>query len=119
MRLSDIETIVRQEWLRKPTMRSNVELKEFVLTPHHFRGIIILYAERNGESFVQREWLLASPIRPNSHKNRTFLQCKRSVQREPERIIDRNHKQCRTLNLECCDAHLEASLNVKFVLRPF
>jgi REP element-mobilizing transposase RayT len=49
MRLSELGKIVRQEWLRTPMMRSNVELDEFVLMPDHLHGIIVLHAERNGE----------------------------------------------------------------------
>ena len=49
MSLSEIGEIVKQEWLRTPTIRSNVELDEFVVMPDHFHGIIILHAERNGE----------------------------------------------------------------------
>ena len=36
--------VVRDEWLRTPTMRSNVELDEYVIMPNHFHGIILINA---------------------------------------------------------------------------
>lgn len=36
--------IVRDEWLRTPTMRPNVELDEYVMMPNHFHGIIVINA---------------------------------------------------------------------------
>ncbi|TSA16141.1 transposase [bacterium] len=49
MKLSELGRIVTEEWLRTPTIRSNVELDEFIVMPDHFHGIIDLHAERNGE----------------------------------------------------------------------
>jgi len=33
--------IVIEEWLKTPTIRSNIELDEWILMPNHFHGIIV------------------------------------------------------------------------------
>jgi len=38
-RLSEIGKIVREEWMRTPVLRSNVELDTFVVMPNHFHAI--------------------------------------------------------------------------------
>ncbi len=38
----DFGRIVRDEWLRTPATRSNVELDEFVIMPNHLHGIVII-----------------------------------------------------------------------------
>lgn len=42
MRLNEYGRIVAEEWARTATMRSNVELGEFVVMPNHAHGIIVL-----------------------------------------------------------------------------
>ena len=46
--LSQLGTIVQEEWLKTPELRHEVELGEFVVMPNHFHGIIGL----NGNSGV-------------------------------------------------------------------
>ena len=48
MELNGIGWIVRQEWLRSPMIRPNVQLDEFMIMPNHMHGIIIIN-ERRGE----------------------------------------------------------------------
>jgi len=42
MRLNDIGQIVRDEWLKTPILRPEIELDEFVIMPDHFHAIIII-----------------------------------------------------------------------------
>ena len=42
MLLNPCGEIVQEEWLRTATLRSNVELDEFVVMPNHFHGIIFI-----------------------------------------------------------------------------
>jgi len=44
MHLNAWGRIIRDEWLRTPAMRSNVELDEYVIMPNHFHGIILINA---------------------------------------------------------------------------
>jgi putative transposase len=76
MVLSEIGEIAREEWLRTPIMRANVELDEFVLMPDHFHGIIVLHAERNGE-----------PVRANCSSPRQFQQNSMTPFRSPSKTI--------------------------------
>jgi putative transposase len=46
--LSDIGKIVKEEWLRTPIVRPNVELDEFVIMPNHIHGILVIRDERKG-----------------------------------------------------------------------
>ncbi len=48
MTLSEIGTIVREEWLRTPLVRPNIELDEFIIMPNHVHGIIVIRDERKG-----------------------------------------------------------------------
>lgn len=43
MSLNEFGEIVRNEWLRTPKLRPNVEMDAFVVMPNHFHGIIILH----------------------------------------------------------------------------
>ena len=40
MRLNEIGTIVRNEWLKTAKLRPNVQLHNFVVMPNHFHGIL-------------------------------------------------------------------------------
>ncbi len=42
MRLNDVGEIVRDEWMKTPTIRPEVELDEYVIMPNHMHGIIII-----------------------------------------------------------------------------
>lgn len=42
MNLSRIGEIVQSEWLRSESMRSEIELDEFVVMPNHLHGIILI-----------------------------------------------------------------------------
>ena len=42
MRLNDIGEIVREEWMKTPTIRPEIELDGFVVMPNHVHGIIII-----------------------------------------------------------------------------
>ena len=42
MRLSCFGEIVRDEWIRTQTLRSDVELDEFVIMPNHFHAILVI-----------------------------------------------------------------------------
>ena len=42
MRLNDTGEIVREEWLRTPVIRREVELDAFIVMPNHLHGIIII-----------------------------------------------------------------------------
>jgi putative transposase len=44
MRLNAWGEIIRDEWLRTPAVRSNVELDGYVIMPNHFHGIILIHA---------------------------------------------------------------------------
>jgi putative transposase len=46
--LSVLGEIVLEEWLRTPSIRSEVGLDEFVIMPDHLHGIIVIREERNG-----------------------------------------------------------------------
>jgi putative transposase len=62
--LSEIGTIVKQEWMKTPEVRSNVDLDEFVIMPNHVHGILVIRDERKGgEAFVRANG--NSPIREN------------------------------------------------------
>ena len=50
VRLSRIGEIVRDEWLKTPMIRSNVELDEYVVMPNHIHGIIIINDTGSGTS---------------------------------------------------------------------
>lgn len=70
IRLSDIGRIVREEWLRTPLVRSNVQLDKFVVMPDHLHGIIVILAERNGATVGAnceldriREYIRRNPLR--------------------------------------------------------
>jgi len=40
MRLNELGVMMRDEWLRTPQIRSNVELDEFIVMPNHFHAIL-------------------------------------------------------------------------------
>ncbi len=42
MRLNEFGRIVAEEWLRTQSVRTNVELDEFVVMPNHFHGILVI-----------------------------------------------------------------------------
>ena len=42
MRLNEYGEIVRDEWLKTPAMRPNVELGEWVVMPNHIHGIVVI-----------------------------------------------------------------------------
>ena len=52
MKLSSFGVIVRDEWLRTPTVRPEVMLGEYVIMPDHMHGIIVICDDRNGVSYV-------------------------------------------------------------------
>ncbi len=45
VRLNGIGEIVRDEWLRTPQIRTNVELDEFIVMPNHFHAILWIIAD--------------------------------------------------------------------------
>ena len=40
--LNDVGKIVEEEWLKTPTIRSNVALDDYVIMPNHLHGIVII-----------------------------------------------------------------------------
>lgn len=53
MRLSSIGSIVQEEWLRTPILRSGVSLDAYVIMPNHIHGIVVLQEDdQNKKSFV-------------------------------------------------------------------
>lgn len=42
VRLNEFGEIVREEWLRTPTLRPYVHLEEFIVMPNHFHGILVV-----------------------------------------------------------------------------
>ncbi|MBI3585745.1 MAG: transposase [Ignavibacteriales bacterium] len=48
MILSDVGNIVKDEWLKTPIIRPDIELGEFVIMPNHFHGVIILINNSRG-----------------------------------------------------------------------
>ena len=46
--LNDFGEIARSEWLRTATLRSNVQLDEFIIMPNHFHGIVFISNDRRG-----------------------------------------------------------------------
>ena len=69
--LSEVGTIVKEEWMKTPEVRSNVDLDEFVIMPNHVHGILVIRDERKGgEVFVRGNG--NSPTRENkSSQGRT------------------------------------------------
>ena len=53
VRLSDIGSIVNEEWYRTAEIRPNVEMDVFVIMPNHIHGIIVL-KENSGRDTLQR-----------------------------------------------------------------
>lgn len=49
MQLSKVGKIVENEWLKTPTIRTNVVLGAWIIMPDHFHGIVII---RNGDNDV-------------------------------------------------------------------
>lgn len=56
MVLNELGQIAEQEWHRTKTIRNNVDLDYFVITPNHIHGIIILndVETRSGESLLPK-----------------------------------------------------------------
>jgi putative transposase len=48
MILSEIGTIVKEEWLKTPIIRPNTKVDEFTIMPNHLHGIIVIDEERKG-----------------------------------------------------------------------
>jgi REP element-mobilizing transposase RayT len=48
MRLNEIGKIVKEEWLRTPIIRENVEFDEFVIMPNHLHCILFIVNKRRG-----------------------------------------------------------------------
>ena len=46
MQLNQYGEIVRQEWLKSPAIRQEIELDEYVVMPNHFHGIVIIQPVR-------------------------------------------------------------------------
>jgi REP element-mobilizing transposase RayT len=42
MRLNSIGEIVREEWMKTPSIRPEIELDDFVVMPNHVHGILII-----------------------------------------------------------------------------
>jgi len=47
MHLSEIGEIIKNEWVRTGTIRTNVELDQWVIMPNHIHGIIIINNDNN------------------------------------------------------------------------
>lgn len=52
MRLNPFGEIVRDEWLKTPTIRPNIELAEWVIMPNHIHGIVIITVRRGELQFA-------------------------------------------------------------------
>ena len=53
MQLNDIGQIVFEEWMRTPTIRTEIELDYFIIMPNHIHGIVIINdANNNPDVFV-------------------------------------------------------------------
>ena len=42
MQLNELGKIVKNEWLKTPYIRPDIELDEFIVMPNHFHGIVII-----------------------------------------------------------------------------
>ncbi|MFM7856226.1 MAG: transposase, partial [Pseudanabaena sp.] len=42
MQVSEFGEVARDEWLRTPVLRPNIDLAEFVIMPNHIHGIIAI-----------------------------------------------------------------------------
>lgn len=60
--LNSFANIVIEEWLKTPTIRSNIELDEWILMPNHFHGIIINRFQEYPDSNVE----ITSTLQSNS-----------------------------------------------------
>ena len=52
--LNDCGVVVRDEWLRTPTIRPNVELDEFIVMPNHFHAIFFINDIENADVGAHR-----------------------------------------------------------------
>jgi REP element-mobilizing transposase RayT len=73
--LTDIGTVVNDEWSGLPDHYPQVEIDEFVIMPDHFQGIIILHESQKPYSVseVVRNFKTYSAKKINSLKGRTGL----------------------------------------------
>ena len=53
MKLSGIGEIVAEEWMKTPTIRSNVSLDEWQVMPNHLHGIIVIWESGSDRSSGQ------------------------------------------------------------------
>lgn len=63
--LTEFGLIVREEWLRTASLRSEVEFDDFIVMPDHFHGILLIEEERNGGKES-----MSSPVGANSNSPR-------------------------------------------------
>ncbi len=50
MLLNDVGKIIMQEWEKKPQIRNNVKLGEFIIIPNHFHAILQIEYKINTSS---------------------------------------------------------------------
>lgn len=67
MRLNEYGETVRDEWLRTPIVRPNVELAEWVVMPNHMHGIVVITSPGRGElsAATDRGELQSVPMSPS------------------------------------------------------
>lgn len=69
VRLNSFGTIVLDEWIRTPAMRSNVELDGFVVMPNHFHAILCIH---DVGAHCMRP-VSDGPPNPNERQNRAHI----------------------------------------------
>ncbi|MFA6039821.1 MAG: transposase [Candidatus Peribacteraceae bacterium] len=62
MGLSDVGSIVSEEWMKTPTIRPYVILDEWVVMPDHIHGIIVLHRRPDGERIIDASRHHESPM---------------------------------------------------------
>jgi REP element-mobilizing transposase RayT len=81
MQLSTIGNIVKEEWLRTATIRSDVELDTFVVMPNHIHGIIVLNETNDihGKGTSQRAHTVERFGKPTSNSIPTIIRLFKSI----------------------------------------
>jgi len=66
--------MIETTWLELPNRFPHIDLDEFVVMPNHFHGIIVLSAQRRGESCIRPNPGDHNPGDPNpgDHKDRPY-----------------------------------------------
>ena len=79
MQLSTAGEIIKEEWMRTASIRSDVELDVFAIMPNHIHGIIILNENDNGRGTSQRDPTREQFGKPTSNSIPTIVRLIKSV----------------------------------------